>query len=257
MRALGDQRDETDVKAFASFCRLFLRAYENYDYDFDRNGEAWLLEQLRSLRPKIVFDVGANVGDWSARAALAFPQAAIHAFEPVPDTAPGKLEARAPPWATRVKANAFGLSDRDGAVALTVMDDDSTLRSIVVLHEGARRQIDCAMRAGDAYMAEQGIERIDFPEDRRRGRRAAGPEGLRSCAGGAAGRRDPVRVRPGQYRDPVPAPGLPRPARNPWLYRRQAVSGARRLPPTASSTKISSARTSWRCAPGAKTLRNY
>ena len=42
------------------------------------------------------------------------------------------------------------------------MEDDSTLSSMVALHEGQGRNIDCAMRSGDAYMAEQGIDRIDL-----------------------------------------------------------------------------------------------
>ncbi len=61
-----------------------------------------------------------------------------------------------------MKANAFGLSDRDGSLSLRVMEDDSTLSSVVALHEGQGRNIDCAMRSGDAYMAEQGIDRIDL-----------------------------------------------------------------------------------------------
>lgn len=161
VRRLGDRRDQPDVKLFASFCRLFLRAYENYDYNIDRNGEAWLLERLRPLRPKVVFDVGANVGDWSMRAAVALPEATIHAFEPVPDTH-GALARSAASLPGRIIANASGLSDRDGAIALTVMADDSTLSSIVKLHEGEGRQVECVMRAGDAYMAEQGIDRIDL-----------------------------------------------------------------------------------------------
>lgn len=161
VRRLGDRRDQPDVKLFASFCRLFLRAYENYDYNIDRNGEAWLLKRLRPLRPKVVFDVGANVGDWAVHAAVALPEATIHAFEPVPDTYDA-LARSATSLPGRIIANASGLSDRDGAIALTVMADDSTLSSIVKLHEGQGRQIECAMRAGDAYMAEHGIDRIDL-----------------------------------------------------------------------------------------------
>jgi len=161
VRRLGDRRDQSDVKLFASFCRLFLRAYENYDYNIDRNGEAWLLEQLRPLRPRVVFDVGANVGDWSVHAAVALPEATIHAFEPVPDTY-GALARSATSLPGRIIANPFGLSDKDGSLALTVMAEDSTLSSIVTLHEGEARQMDCPVRAGDAYMAEQGIDRIDL-----------------------------------------------------------------------------------------------
>jgi FkbM family methyltransferase len=36
--------------------------------------------------PRVVFDIGANVGDWSAYIKRNFPQSQIEAFEPVPDT---------------------------------------------------------------------------------------------------------------------------------------------------------------------------
>lgn len=36
--------------------------------------------------PRVVLDVGANVGDWSAYMARNFPDCRIEAFEPVPDT---------------------------------------------------------------------------------------------------------------------------------------------------------------------------
>ena len=40
-----------------------------YSYDFDKNGERRLLEVLSALPVNTVFDVGANVGDWSLAAA--------------------------------------------------------------------------------------------------------------------------------------------------------------------------------------------
>ena len=108
-----------------------------------------------------MFDVGANVGDWSVHAAVALPEATIHAFEPVPDTF-SALARSATALPGRIVANPAGLSDRDGTIALNVMADDSTLSSIVALHEGEGRRVDCAMRSGDAYMAEHKIDRIDL-----------------------------------------------------------------------------------------------
>src|SRR5690606_34205235 len=57
-----------------------------YSYDFDRNGERRLLEVLASVPVRTVFDVGANVGDWSLAAAQALPLATIHCFELSPRT---------------------------------------------------------------------------------------------------------------------------------------------------------------------------
>lgn len=161
VRALGDRRDQADTQVFAGFCRLFLRAYENYEYDIERNGEAWLLGRLAALNPQVVFDVGANVGDWSLRAARLLPGATIHAFEPVPTTFE-ILARRLGPLGPRVHANPFGLSDKDGEIALNVIEGDSTLSSFVSLHEGRQQRVACAVRAGDAYLAERGVGRIDL-----------------------------------------------------------------------------------------------
>ncbi len=43
-----------------------------------------LLELLRPNPPQVIYDVGANVGTWTLLAKALFPQAQIHAFEPLP-----------------------------------------------------------------------------------------------------------------------------------------------------------------------------
>jgi len=161
VETLGAQRDRPDVKAFAEFCRLFLRAYENCDYDMHRNGEAWLLRALAPFDPRVVFDVGANVGDWSVLAATLLPNAALHAFEIVPATH-AQLAARVAALGPRIAANAFGLADQEGQLDINVMQDDSTLSSLVALHEGPQSTLACPVHTGDAYMKAAGIGHIDF-----------------------------------------------------------------------------------------------
>lgn len=63
------------------------RALRGENLDDQRvNGEARLLRSTaRVLGPSpVIFDVGANVGVWSASAARVFPGANVHAFEPHP-----------------------------------------------------------------------------------------------------------------------------------------------------------------------------
>lgn len=161
VETLGAGRDRPDVKAFAEFCRLFLRAYENCDYDLQRNGEAWLLRSLAPFEPRVVFDVGANVGDWSLLAAECLANAGLHAFEIVPDTH-AALAERVAPLGPRIAANAFGLADKEGLLDIHVMQDDSKLSSLVELHEGPRSTLACAVHTGDAYMKAAGIDHIDL-----------------------------------------------------------------------------------------------
>ena len=55
----------------------------------ESSGEAWVLENLRNLLggnvPKVVFDVGANVGTYSLFACKCLPEANVYAFEPLPE----------------------------------------------------------------------------------------------------------------------------------------------------------------------------
>ena len=158
---LGERRDDADVRAFAGFCRLFLRGFENCNYDMTTNGEAWLLRCLAPLGPRVVFDVGANIGHWTTLAAATLPGAMIHAFELVPDTF-RQLEQRAAALGGRVVVNPFGLSDRAGELQVNIVPDDNTLSSVVRLHEAARQTASCPVATGDEYLDAAGIERIDL-----------------------------------------------------------------------------------------------
>ncbi len=52
----------------ARACWSYLAAYSNFDYDPRTNGELRVLQALAALEPRCVFDVGANIGDWTALA---------------------------------------------------------------------------------------------------------------------------------------------------------------------------------------------
>lgn len=228
MRTLGDRRDQPDVKAFAGFCRLFLRAYENYDYDIGRNGEAWLLERLRPLRPKVVFDVGANVGDWSVHAAVAMPEATIHAFKP--------FRHLQRPGAQRDLASRADIRERFRFVGPGRVDHAHRHdgRQHAQQHRKAARRrgapVDCPVRAGDAYMAERGIEQIDLLKIDVEGAEHLVLAGFTGAL--AAGRIDVIQFEYGQaniltrflLRNFYLLLEIPR------LRRRQAVSEPRRLP---------------------------
>jgi FkbM family methyltransferase len=55
--------------------------YDQHTDDFATNGEAYLINSLKSFNINCIFDVGANVGEWSFMAYKEFPNASIHAFE--------------------------------------------------------------------------------------------------------------------------------------------------------------------------------
>ena len=129
-------------------------------YDWRSNGENWLLNRLAGFRPSVVFDVGANVGDWSMLARNALPESQLHAFEIVESTY-AVLRDRCAGKAGLVLNN-FGLSDRSGTITMHLFDGTNELTSHVAYPHGGYREVICPVRRGDEYMRERGIERIDF-----------------------------------------------------------------------------------------------
>jgi FkbM family methyltransferase len=144
--------------------RRIVKRYEGNSNKFDRNGEAWLLRAMAPLSPRVVFDVGAHIGEWSQAARAALPEADIHAFELTPDT----FETlRANVSDPRVTLNPFGLSDADGTMTFKDYGDNSggnstVLRLVFQDRERGFTLREGQLRAGSSYCAEHGIDRIDL-----------------------------------------------------------------------------------------------
>lgn len=128
------------------------------------NGEYAVLEQfIRSSKaPRIIFDVGANVGDWSRKfLSLAGAADSLIAFEPSPKT----FQALESSLASDKRAQCINaaLGEREGEAQLNVASDLSGTNS---LHRrdftGQSQTADVRIETGDAFSARKGIERIDF-----------------------------------------------------------------------------------------------
>ncbi len=148
----------------ARLCRRYLRWYHNLDYHHERNGERWVLERVGGAGDiGVVFDAGANAGDWSLMAAGLLPEADIYAFEIVPDTH-AELVRRC--GATpRIHCRSHGLADRDGTLPVHFHPSASGHATWTDYPHPWRPSARCAelpVRRGDCVMAELGLERVDF-----------------------------------------------------------------------------------------------
>ena len=135
-----------------------------YSYDFDRNGERRLLEAMATLSPRTVFDVGANVGDWSLVAAQLMPTAHIHCFELSPRTW-RTLAARV--QGERFTVNNSGMGDRDGTIEFKDYGENSTVNTILsnaTYHDHRQTAVvsQATIVTGDTYCSEHGIDAIDL-----------------------------------------------------------------------------------------------
>jgi FkbM family methyltransferase len=141
----------------------YRNAHDNWNYDAASNGEFNLLHRLRYLPIDVVFDVGANIGEWSTQAMQCFPDAMIHAFEIAPETF-DKLAASCAAIGS-IACHHFGLSNNDGDAALNYTAANDLVSSLVDvqhIHRLPFTQRTVQVQRGDAFCRGAGIDRIDI-----------------------------------------------------------------------------------------------
>ena len=151
------------VARLARLCKNIHRASEHPTYDIARNGESAVLARVVSGAAPVLFDVGANVGDWTVMARGHFPRARVHAFELNPATAT-QLTTRLG-GQEGVEIHAHGLGATTGEVSFFAYSGEQSVLSGMraplhsrVPHEVKRSRI----RTGDEFCRERGVERIDY-----------------------------------------------------------------------------------------------
>ena len=161
-RYVSRNRQRPLVRYLARKCSRFMECYESdANYDFETNGERFVLQVLSRHDFRTIFDVGANVGDWARIAHGLFPNATIHSFEILESTYQSLCAATRD--LPRVRANACGLLDREGEVALNTFTGVSTITTITDYpHEFERHTSRGRVTTGDEYVRRNSIERIDL-----------------------------------------------------------------------------------------------
>ena len=169
-RQLMKNRFDPRVRALGDLFEKAVLSWKNKQYEIEPNGEAALLRRLKPFNPKVLFDVGANVGDWSVPACTALPSAHIHAFEIAPAIAL-ELAKNAQPFAGRVSINTIGLGNREGEIQLYWSPEESTVASTIagVVEISATDYVNktvntltAKITTGDQYLQDQGIKTVDF-----------------------------------------------------------------------------------------------
>lgn len=149
------------VRKAAGICGRYLTWFNNANYDHNTNGEAFVLRTLSRFPVKVVFDVGANIGDWTRIARNTFPQADIHSFEICHKTFESLLgHTKALPGVHCVN---LGLADKVGDVKLHYYEKFPALTTIFDYPHGLpSTEVTAGVTTGDRYCETNSIERIDF-----------------------------------------------------------------------------------------------
>lgn len=136
-------------------------ALENKNNDNNLSGEYRIWEVLKNQPIHTIFDVGANVGEWSKYIAGKLPDAEIHTFEPVEETCK-RLKGNTISLPT-LKVNNFALSDKKEEIQFNYYPSGSYFSSIYNNQLGKEAQkLTIACVTGDDYCLENGINQIHF-----------------------------------------------------------------------------------------------
>jgi FkbM family methyltransferase len=160
-RKITDNREIFLLKKFNSVAKGFISAYENRDYNFNTNGEKELLKKLGSFNFKTIFDVGANIGDWSNTAVRYFPNAEIHAFE---IAEPTFQELRNNIHSEKIIINDFGLAQEEKSIEIKFFPDAPVLTTA---YDFPHEDLQCTIikgttKRGSDYCKKHKISSIDF-----------------------------------------------------------------------------------------------
>lgn len=151
-------------KKIGELAALYCDNFFDCSGGMDINGETLLLSTLGSLNFRTIFDVGANVGEWSLIAEKYFPNATIHAFELSNST---YLTTSSRLLGNRFIVNNLGLSNVPGIVRYKDYGVNSRVNTIIP----AASFWDCNLTlenkespvtTGDIYCRDHYINFIDF-----------------------------------------------------------------------------------------------
>ncbi len=149
-------------KLISSAGRSINRLYENRNHDTQSNGEEWLLKRIAAVKPKLIFDVGANTGKYCLLAKKHNPTSNVVCFEPVNSTF-SKLESAVKSLSnvTLVKSGLFSENKKITINIYPSHTHASLYQLKAVPYESTgKEEIDLIM--GDDYMKSQKIEIIDL-----------------------------------------------------------------------------------------------
>ncbi|HSS20766.1 MAG TPA: FkbM family methyltransferase [Pyrinomonadaceae bacterium] len=144
----------------------------------ETSGETWVLSEVvanacKHLSGPVIFDVGANVGDYSLLTRGLLPAATIHAFEPAKAVFDQLVANIAKAGAeNQIKPHNFGFSDSERTVefySYTVEGQEASVLGSIdqrlptqVLDVQTQASEEIQVRTIDRFCEAEGIDRIDF-----------------------------------------------------------------------------------------------
>lgn len=157
--------------------KLYMNARGEQRYgDIARNGEAFaqrcVVEKTSEAVPLVVFDIGANQGEWTESLLQALPAArreqdhlVVHAFEPVPSTAAMFRERLAKyPEVKTVELHECAMSEATGQAEIMIYGAGAGTNSLHFSREEQKTEttLEVPLKPLDLVRGELGIDHIHF-----------------------------------------------------------------------------------------------
>lgn len=159
---ISRNRNSGFFSVLAKLSQSYLKNFENNNNDHFTNGESRVLAILSEFSPKVIFDVGANVGDWSILAASLTKEVKIFSFEPIPETF-HKLKEKTK-HDSSISIYNFGLSDQSCSSALYYKPGKSLFTSEIPFEKDIENmeKIEVKFQDGRGFCVDHAIQAIDF-----------------------------------------------------------------------------------------------
>ena len=128
--------------------------------DNELSGEYRVVRKIALLKPNVVFDVGANVGNWTKEVKKYSPESRIYLFEPIPDTF--KMLVENLKDYSNVHPYNFALSNESGFFEMNYYPNQSYFSSIYSTSLGQDGTlVNVQTVSGDDYCCQHDIDHID------------------------------------------------------------------------------------------------
>ena len=124
-------------------------------------GRESIYELPESVEPKVIFDIGANIGIASVYFAMRYPKATIYSFEPLPENQ--LLLKRNTEIFANIHIMPFGLSDKAGTFTYCMSNNANSYGGGTFCNVGhdPERSIELPVKTAAAVIKDLGIEQVD------------------------------------------------------------------------------------------------
>jgi FkbM family methyltransferase len=159
---ITNQRRTKFGRLLREFNNVIYEALENKNNDFFTNGEKWLIDSLKSDSELTIFDVGANIGNWTRMVHRENYNAKIFCFEPVP--AIFERLAENTKDMKGIVVNNFALGRGDDVMKMNYYPSIPIFSSFYHHPMGSSNElvVDVKVVSGDEYCKANNIDFIDF-----------------------------------------------------------------------------------------------